>query len=185
MVRFRHAALAALVLVLLGPAGSWGQVDEYGVKAAFVRNFAAFVDWPSGRLAGSDPLVLCVYNNSPVMQRLTGMTIDPIRGHGVQVRAMTALPDLAACHLVFVPSAESRQIPDIQTRFRGHGLLTITEEPGGGTGAVINMYLSNGKMTFDVDMAAAESLGVHISSKLLGLARRVQGGSGGRGPSGN
>lgn len=163
------------MLAVFRPAPASAQVDEYGVKAAFVRNFIAFVDWPPARLPGSDPLQLCVFNSSPITQKLTGLNMDAVRGHRVQVHAITAIPDLGTCHVVFVPVAESAQIHEIQSRYKGTGLLTISEESTERSGAVINMYLAGNKMTFDVDLAAADSLSVRVSSKLAALARRVHG----------
>lgn len=165
----------AVVLALAWPGTTYAQFDVYGVKAAFVRNFVAFVEWPQARLNASDPLQLCVYNGSPILTRLTSLNIDPVRGHRVQVRAVSAVPDLGGCHIVFIPSTESAQIADIHSRYKGTGLLTISEERSELAGAAINLYVTGGKVAFDIDLAAADRLSVRISSKLLALARRVTG----------
>ena len=69
------------------------------------------------------------------------------------------------------------QLAEINSRYKGSGLLTISEEATDRSGAVINMYLAGNKMTFDVDLAAADRLSVRVSSKLAALARRVHGAS--------
>ena len=168
---------ATWMLAAFWPAPARAQVDEYGVKAAFVRNFIAFVEWPPVRMTGTDPLQLCVFNSSPITQKLTTLNIDAVRGHRVQVHAITTVPDVGTCHVVFVPTSEHAQLADITSRFRGSGLLTISEEATDRSGAVINMYLAGSKMTFDVDLAAADRLSVRVSSKLAALARRVHGAS--------
>lgn len=168
---------ATWMLAVLWPAPARAQVDEYGVKAAFVRNFIAFVEWPPVRMTGTDPLQLCVFNSSPITQKLTTLNIDAVRGHRVQVHAITAIPDVGTCHVVFIPAPEHAQLAEINSRYKGSGLLTISEEATDRSGAVINMYLVGNKMTFDVDLAAADSLSVRVSSKLAALARHVHGAS--------
>lgn len=164
-----------LALAAGRPVYVGAQVDEYGVKAAFVRNFIAFVEWPPLRLSGADPLQLCVFNGSPITPKLTALNMDAVKGHRVQVRAIAAIPDLGACHVVFVPVAESAQIGDIHSRYKGSGLLTISEATTERSGAVINVYVTGNKMTFDVDLAEADALNVRVSSKLAALAHRVHG----------
>ena len=176
MTRARRLLLiATLALAAAAPAYVQAQVDEYGVKAGFIRNFIAFVEWAPARLAGADALQLCVYNGSPITAKLTALNLDAVKGHRVQVRAIAAIPDLGACHVVFIPTAERAQIGDIHSRYKGSGLLTISEETAERSGAVINMYVSGNKMAFDVDLAAADALNVRVSSKLAALARRVHG----------
>ncbi len=167
---------AVLVLALLAPASLYAQIDEFGVKAAFVRNFVAFVDWPPGRLDASGTLLICVFNDSPITPRLAALG-EPIRGHRVQVRGVASLPDLGGCHAVFVPAGDRMHIADIRARYGGGGVLTIAEGTGERSGAVIDMFVSGSRMTFDVDLTAAEEQGVRVSSKLLALAHAVHGGA--------
>lgn len=165
----------ALVVVMALPNVVNAQLDEYGVKASFIRNFVAFVEWPDARLAPDGPLVICVFNESPITARLTELKIPPIRNHHVQVRSITALPDLGVCHAVFVPLAEAVHVADIQSRYRDAGMLTITETTRERTGAVINMFVNQSRMAFDVDLDAAKAQTIRVSSKLLALAHEVHG----------
>ncbi|MFN7985228.1 MAG: YfiR family protein [Vicinamibacterales bacterium] len=172
----RHIINSALLaLAMLAPATAVAQVDEYGVKASFVRNFVAFVEWPTNRLESGSPLTICVFNDSPITARLLDLKIAPVRDHHVQVRAVSALPDLAACQAVFIPSTESPHVADILSRYHNAGLLTITETPSTRTGAIINMFVNQSRMAFDIDLEAGRAQGIVVSSKLLSLAHTVHG----------
>ena len=49
-----------------------GPPDEYQVKAAFLYNFAKFVEWPQEAFQNqSEPLVVCVLGDNPF-----GRTLD-------------------------------------------------------------------------------------------------------------
>jgi len=60
----RHAALLTALSAIAAVAGQ--PVDQYQVKAAFVFNFARFVEWPaedSGNPA--DPFAICILGRNP------------------------------------------------------------------------------------------------------------------------
>lgn len=165
------------VLVALATAAPCvsAQTDEYGVKASFIRNFVAFVDWPSARTAGNNPLLICVFNDSPVTSKLIDLKMTSVRERRVQIRSVGTLPDLDACHVVFVPMTEDSHIVEMQARFRRSGLLIISESTKDRTGAVINMFKKDSRLAFDIDLDAANTQDLRVSSKLLALANHVHG----------
>src|SRR5674476_1466099 len=69
-MRFRAILIACLGLaLLLLPADASAQTSqplEYQVKAAFLFNFAKFVEWPPESFAGeTSPLVIGILGDSP------------------------------------------------------------------------------------------------------------------------
>src|SRR5207237_9062812 len=78
--------------------------DEYQVKAAFLYNFAKFVEWPSGTFANSnDPIGICIVGQNPF-----GSTLDDmVQGKKIGDRAFAVwrLPDTLhanQCQLLFI-----------------------------------------------------------------------------------
>jgi len=60
----RRLSLVALLCVTFGDNIA-GQIDEYQVKAAFLFNFAKFVEWPAKSFSKpSDPIVICILGES-------------------------------------------------------------------------------------------------------------------------
>ena len=78
-LRWRRMLLSiALLLLLLHPQLARAQaVSEYQVKAAFLYNFAKFVDWPAGALNATDQIIsLCVFDDEPRLQELLSFLED-------------------------------------------------------------------------------------------------------------
>ena len=175
----RRIALCSLLLVVLGafaPAPTAGQVDESGVKAAFVRNFLPFVSWPAGRLPDGMPYTVCMLNGGSIARKLIALVARDPGARPVRVRVPTSPADVGDCHVVFVPALESRLLPDITARFPSGGLLIISEDQAAAPeDAAINIAIAGSRVTFDLNLAAAGAQGVTISSKLAGMARRVAG----------
>ena len=82
--------------------------DEYQVKAAFLYNFAKFVEWPPGTFANStDPIGICIVGQNPFGSALENM----VQGKKVGDRAFAVrrLPDTqqaSQCQILFIGAGE-------------------------------------------------------------------------------
>jgi hypothetical protein len=166
---------ALVVAAVLATSAMAQAVDEYKVKAAFVFNFAKFIQWPTEAFkTPADPLMICVLGHdqmaNSLQEAVTGKTID---GRPLVVRQVTIGQISNDCNILFVGASATK-------RFRSSlkesaGLLTVGETPGFATeGGVICFKLEDGKIRFEINVAAAEHQQLHISSKLLSLAEIVK-----------
>ena len=149
--------------------------SERDVKAAFLYNFAKFVEWPPETFADAgSPLVLCVLDDEPfgasLRATVKGETLDSRR---LVVRLLRDPRATQGCHVLFIGAAEKR-LPEILAALRGTGVLTVG---GAGDflerGGMIRLFLEQNRMRFDVNLDAAEQSRLKLSSKLLRLAHAV------------
>jgi hypothetical protein len=170
---FKSALVIAALLITTNATAQ--TVDEYRVKAAFVFNFAKFIQWPTEAFkTPSDPLVICVVGQDQMADSLretvNGNAID---GRPVIIRQIAIGQGPCDCHILFVGASAMKG-------FRSHpkeltGVLTIGETPGfAGDGGAINLKLEAGRVRFEINIAEAERQQLHISSKLLSLAQVVK-----------
>jgi hypothetical protein len=170
----RRNLLETLLLVLAGAgagaaaAAAPKEVSlEYQVKAAYLFNFAKFVEWPGDPRTG--PITICVAGQNPFGDVLE----ETLRGEMVNDRPLEQRliqnPD-PACHIVFVPQGVAtasylQALHDAPT-------LTVGETPDFiNQGGIVNFVLENGKVRFQIDSKAAGRTDLRISSHLLRLAR--------------
>jgi len=140
---------------------------EYQVKAAYLFNFVKFVEWRAGR--GNSPISICIAGRNPFGDVLA----DTIRGetiNGRPLQARTILEPDAACNVVFV--VQGAAAAAYLRSARGMPVLTVGEskdfiEQGG----IIQFFIDQGKVRFEIDAEAAERADLHISSRLLRLGR--------------
>jgi hypothetical protein len=169
----KSALVTAAVLVTISTTAQ--TVDEYHVKAAFVFNFAKFIQWPAEAFkTPSDPLVICVVGQDQMANSLretvNGNAID---GRPVIIRQIAIGQGPCDCHILFVGTSAMKG-------FRSHpkestGVLTVGETPGfAADGGAINLKLEDGRVRFEINVAEAERQQLHISSKLLSLAQVVK-----------
>jgi hypothetical protein len=169
----KSALVTAAVLVTTSTTAQ--TVDEYHVKAAFVFNFAKFIQWPTEAFkTPSDPLVICVVGQDQMANSLretvNGNAID---GRPVIIRQIAISQGPCDCHILFVGASAMK-------RFRSQpkestGVLTVGETPGfAADGGTINLKLEDGKVRFEINVSEAERQQLHVSSKLLSLAQVVK-----------
>lgn len=171
--RIAGPAIVCLACLRLGAAPA----DEYGLKGAFVYNFIQFVEWPASRLGASDPLILCVLDDSSIARRFGGVAMQAVRGHAIRVEMTTSSSEAANCHVIFVPEASTGRMPELVARHRRAGLLLMSEAPGS-TQATVNLVVAGNRLAFDLNLDMAASQDLRVSSKLIRLARLVSGGQG-------
>src|SRR5688500_9392041 len=151
MARLRKAGL---IVPLLMAAPLRAQAPEYDLKAAFLFNFAKFVDWPPDAFAGERaPLTICVFGEDPF-----GSTLDAVvQGERVGERSLLvqrpdSVDDLKECHVLFVCRSEKDRLGEVMAEVEGKPVLTVADMDGFlRAGGVINFVLEGNKVRFLID----------------------------------
>jgi YfiR/HmsC-like len=157
------------------PAFAQSVTDDQ-VKAAYVFNFAKFIQWPAEVFATADaPMNFCVLGRSPVVDELdSSMNGKSVNGHAIVVKHLHGPDEIKGCHLVFLAASAGKQQQKLIQTAKGSTVLLVAEMPGfAHAGGTINFIMENGRLIFEVNIIAAESAHLKINSKLLALARIV------------
>ncbi len=177
VLRARALALLAALLYFSGRAAAQpGVYQEYDVKAAFLYNFAKFVEWPPDALGSpEEPMEICVFGDDPFGESLDAVVRgETLNGRRLVVRRTRSLADLRDCQAVFLPGAERSRLAEALATLRGASVLTVGEVDGFlSQGGMIRFVLDQGRVRFEINQEAAERGGLKLSSKLLRLARAV------------
>ena len=173
--RGRRAIAAVLALVLYTAVGMAHALSEMEVKAAYLFNFAKFVEWPPASFSGPDaPLVLCLLGKSSLGSALMAIEGKSVSGRELRVRREVKPDELRSCHMVFVSEAESRSATEWLRRAAGLPVLTVGEQDQfAANGGIIGFVPRDDRVLFEINSDAANRAGLKISSQLLRLAAAV------------
>lgn len=169
-------AVGVVVLFAGGARAQSPTASEYQVKAAFLYNFAKFVEWPSSSFSdASTPLRICIFGQDPFGQELQNIANEKIvNGRKLSVSQVADLQTAKACQILFIASSEKAQLKQVLESLRGSGALTVGDIKGFvEAGGMINFVLENQRVRFEVNRKAAEQAGLKVSSKLLNIAKSV------------
>jgi hypothetical protein len=168
-----------LLLIMLLPAATTGMADdssatEYRIKTAFLYNFSRFVSWPAAVLQDRTEFSLCTLGNTPFGKQLDTLNGKTVHGKALVVKRFNMPEDVMDCQLVFI--GESDGFDAALWMLKEQPVLTVSNaaaftEKGG----MIQFKLVDNKVRFTINMDAAGTAGLTISSKLLSLAISVTG----------
>jgi hypothetical protein len=159
---------AALQLSAQAPA-----FDEYQVKAAFLYNFAKFVEWPPGTFASStDPIGICIIGQNPFGAALENMVLGKKVGdRAFAVRQLQGAEQAKGCQILFIGAGEWKRVRTLLDALKGSPVLTVGEtDDFTSFGGVIAFQLEGPRVRIQIALESAERAKLRISSKLLSLA---------------
>ena len=178
-MRPRLLGLAALCLLLASPpVASCASRDEYEVKAAFLLNFARLIDWPKDfRPRDGAPWVVAVAGNEDVVGTLRkSLGKAKVDDAPVSVRAVSAAEELVGTHILFITRDDAAG-RDLAAAAVGRPVLIVGESQGfARRGGIVNFVRRDKKLRFEINHDAASAAGLKVSSRLLRLALRAEGG---------
>ena len=158
---------------LLRAARTGTQALENEVKAVFLYNFAKYVDWPAAR-GTSGSIRVCVPANPPFLALVRESVRDEVvNGRPLSALGIDGLDAARECDILYVGDAATLDAAAWINAVRGNQTLTVGE----GRlvdGLVIAFVRDRDRLRFDISRAAAAKQNLSISSRLLGLARRVE-----------
>ena len=177
----RPASVASLILIIsFSPVAMALQPDprplrEYRIKAAFLYNFAKFVEWPSQAFEDNDStLILGVFGDDPFGAALQSLSGKTVRGRRLTIKRFDSLLDLDQCHILFITASAQQQQQEALESLEGSNVLTVGEmQRFAQMGGIINFVIRKNKLRFEINLGAGKRAGLMISSQLLNLADSV------------
>ena len=168
--------LGLVALVALSAGAQAGSADEYSVKAAYLYNFAKFVEWPAEAGNPGTPLVIAVFGKDAfgavLKQTVQGETVN---GRAIAVRSVGRFEDLRPCHILFLGSSSKNRLREILLATAGAGILTVGEtDEFIQLGGVIAFVPEGNKIRFEINLGAARRNRLTISARLLRVAKGVR-----------
>lgn len=169
------------------------KANENDLKAAFLYNFILFTDWPDDKSSEPNVITLGVLGNHPF-----GSSFDPIKNKTVKDKKLVIknfgkfedicsntdrketnscanLEELKKCHLLFICNSETPNLKKIVSAVSDSGVLTVGEcDEFLDAGGIINFIISEDKLTFEINEAAAKIAKIQINSRVLRLAKRIK-----------
>jgi len=168
-------AASVLVISMFDISAETKASPEYLIKAAFLLNFAKFVEWPADSFKDNlTPTNLCILGKDPFGPALDTIKDKTVKGRPLKIRRANKVNDIGGCHILFISPSEKENLKQILSVLRNSSTLTVSEIEGfAQMGGIINFILADKKVLFEINPDAAQHSRLRISSQLLKLAEIV------------
>jgi len=141
------------------------------LRTSFIFNFAVYTEWPDER----DPvLAVCMIGDDPFGASLDTLAGRQVRGRRIEIRRVRSMNAARRCNMLFIGASELRNAADIVESLRNYSVLTVADFEGALLqGVAICFAEDKDRLRFEVNLSAARSARLFLSSKMLRLAKQV------------
>jgi hypothetical protein len=149
--------------------------NPYKVEAAFLRNFAHYVNWPTQAFSQDDrSWYVCVLGPDPFGDILeTILEGRTEQGKPFAVFRTERLEELPSCQILFIAYAETRRRRSVLQTLRDRPVLTVGEAPEFlDEGGVIRLDVGE-RVSMSINLDQARSSNLKIQTKMLEVARTI------------
>ena len=175
--RLAVPVVLSICVMLVGARTSMlqGPSTESQVKAAFLYNFAKFIEWPSQVFPRRDSgFTICLAGDpfeGALDKTVEGENLD---NRPLVVRRIAPGEDMRGCQIVYV-APNTQRLAEIVNAAGAAPILTVGEtEEFINNGGIIRFTETGHRVHFQINPDAAERVSLKVSSRLLRLADIVR-----------
>jgi|SRR5208283_1255453 len=173
------SGLALCLSFLAAPVVSYSEnslAREYGIKAAFLFNFARLTEWPDNAFRLHDKIFeICILGDDHFGGTLETLSNRAVGGRRVSITRITNITESSACDLLFIASSETDRLPEIISFVKNRPVLTVSDIAGfEKEGGIIAFFLRDNRVRFRINIVAAGMANLKISSYLLEVGEIVR-----------
>ena len=184
-VFFRSALIAMLLaLPLLSPGFVRAGDDAAApLKAAFLYHFVSFVEWPETAFPPEDMTFdIAILGPDPfgdLLEATVGEKDE--RGRRFRFHRIEEGDPLDSAHILFIAEGYEGDTSALMDSVQTSPVLTVSDRKGFATdGGMVGFFLDGGKLRFEVNRNTVERSSLSMSSRMLVLAKIVEGDGRGR-----
>jgi hypothetical protein len=185
-LRMRSCARFLMALIVVFCASTLlaqTTAKEYRIKAAFLFNFAHYVEWPPDAFKDANsPLTYCTIGDDPFEGTLDeSLNAKSVGTRPLRVQHLRPPENFQGCQIVFIGANEKKRITAILETLKQSPVLVVGESnrfvQQGGT---VGFLSEENTIRFEVNLDAAQRAHLNISATLLSVAKTVIEKAGGR-----
>ncbi len=148
---------------------------EYKIKAAFLLNFAKFINWPEGSFTDEKQLfTVCVLGENPFGSALSAIETRTVGSRKIDLVYVDNVEQARSCNLLFVSASEKNNLVAIHRALADKTIIMVSDIDGFvSAGGIIEFVTKYDKLAFKINLSRAREQGLEIHSALLNLATEV------------
>jgi hypothetical protein len=153
-----------------------GVTREYDLKAAFLFNFARYVEWPKEAfLSETAPVMIGILGEDPFRRSLDDIVAnESVGGRKLVVRRFASIEQLEPCQILFVSASHAKRLDQVLAKLGKKSVLTVGDSEGFTEHAgMIGFEMARNRLKLRINLPVARAAGLTISSQLLRQATIV------------
>lgn len=148
--------------------------SNFKVYSGFIYHFTKYTQWPASMQSGD--FVIGVIGSEGMNKEMSSLAAQKkVGSRAIKVKSFATASEVERCHILFLPKEKSSDLSAVAAKAKSNNSLLVTESDGAAkNGSIINFIEANGKVRFELNLAAAKAHELKISSDLQRLAILVE-----------
>ncbi len=145
-------------------------IEEYYLKAVFIEKFTQFTEWDN--IENDKEFIIEIIGENPFKDKFAKVFKDKkVKNKNVVIKEITAAEQIGKPHILFISKSKEKQLKEILDKTKDKNILTLSDSPDfAKKGVIINFFLQDTKIRFEINVPVLEKTKLKISYKLLQLA---------------
>ncbi len=157
------------------PKESFGDIREDKIQAAFIYKFIQFIEWPSNIESSSNKFIIGTFGRTNMQELLQTFAGEKINERILEIRPIDNLNDIKQCHILYISPLETNNLDKILESLKDSSVLTISRmKDFANKGGMINFFINEERVRFEINPDSAQKAGLKISSKLLKVSKVIR-----------
>ncbi|UII31327.1 YfiR family protein [Fulvivirga ulvae] len=150
------------------------QIGETRLKSIWLEKFSKFIEWPTSDTL--DYFTITILGEGDINQYLYDIYKNrTIKNKPVKINVIDKIDSLENCNILFINTEQAKDLDKVLDKVRSKPILTIGDTQGfAKKGIIINFYLEQNKVRFELNISAAKSSGLDVDFRLLEAARIIK-----------
>lgn len=175
-IKLKQLLSLFLLGALLVPTYAWPNEREYAVKSGFIYNFARYSEGNWFNPNRSKNYIICSFNQEFVLTASKTLVGQKVKNRLVEIHLVSrnGIPD-RMCNSFFLTEKNSDLMDKVLNNKKLSNAMLVGERKSFiKSGGHINLFLTGGRVRFEVDSKALTEAGIKMSSKVLRLGRVIE-----------
>jgi hypothetical protein len=173
---FTSVKIAFMLFLLIFMHNSLSsQSDINTLKAVAIEKIALFITWPSSSPSNQE-FTVGVLGDSPIVETLGEIyrekKIKDLKVKIVEIKNIESIS--SSCQLLFIPKIKMAELNKVLKHTSDKPILTISDTEGfAEVGCMINFYVYENKLRFELNQQAIDDAGFKIDYRLLKVSKII------------
>lgn len=162
-----------LFVMMISPK-TFAQSNEYLLKAGYIEKFTHFIEWPDTTNINDSTITFSI---AVIGENKFGNAIENIfknakvKNKAVRITYISSVDEVDNCMILIISESKKNKLDEILNYTKGKPILTIGETKGyGKKGVIINMFVDDNYIRYEINRTVLDKSGLKISSLLLSSA---------------
>ena len=150
------------------------QSDINTLKAVAIEKIALFISWPPSSSSNQE-FTIGVLGDNPITETLKQIYLEKkIKDLRVNIIEIKSIESISSCQLLFIPKIKMAELNKVLKHTSDRPILTISDTEGfAEAGCMINFYIYENKLRFELNQKGMDEAGFKIDYRLLKVSKII------------